>query len=33
MSRLEPTSFTEARAFDGAIERLAGGARGGRSGG
>ena len=33
MSRLEPTSFTEARAFDGAIEQLAGGARAGRSGG
>jgi protein-disulfide isomerase len=33
MSRLEPSSFTEAGAFDGAIEKLAGGARGARTGG
>jgi protein-disulfide isomerase len=33
MSRLEPSSFTEARAFDGAIEKLAGGARAARTGG
>lgn len=33
MSRLEPSSFTEARAFDGAIEKLAGGARAARKGG
>lgn len=33
MSRLEPTSFTEAGAFDGAIEKLAGGARSAGTGG
>jgi protein-disulfide isomerase len=33
MSRLEPSSFTEAGAFDGPIEKLANGARGARSGG
>ena len=33
MSRLEPSSFTEAGAFDGAIEKLAGGARAARTGG
>jgi len=33
MSRLEPSSFTEAGAFDGAIEKLANGTGGARSGG
>jgi protein-disulfide isomerase len=33
MSRLEPSSFTEAGAFDGAIEKLANGVGGARSGG